>query len=112
MKTIGLFEKEVAILDKGLKTEINEEVKKIPSEKKNDLKKGVRKEIRRSRKTDRDYKWEREELHMTKLVEERHRRHKPTPVNNASAKLEQGFARPTTPIVHEVVLPSPLLWLI
>ena len=109
--TVNLFETtEGTILKKESKKEVNEEVKKILSEKKDSLKKGARKETRRSRKTDRDYKWERKELHMTKLVEEeRHRRHKPAHIadsNNASAKLEQGFARPTTPMVREVALPE------
>ena len=107
--TVSLFEKTgVTIFKKESKKAVGE-VKKISSEKKDGLKKSARKEIRRSRKTDKNYKWEREELHMTKIVEGRHSRHKPMHVinsNNASAKLEQGFARPTTPMVHEVTLPE------
>lgn len=99
----------VATLEKAVEAEVKEEAKKTPSEKKETPKKGPRKETRRSRKPDKEDKWEREELHMTKLVEERRRRHKPAHMpdsDSASAKLEQGFARPTAPVVREVALPE------
>ena len=98
-------------IEKTVEATAKSEIEKVPSEKKEVSKKASRnKETRgRSRKLDKEEKWDREELHMIKLAEERRRRYKPTQVieiDKALSKLEQGFARPTAPIVREVVLPK------
>ena len=71
------------------------------------VKTGLRKESRsRSRRSEEEYQWEeREELHMSKLTEERRRRYKPAAeMDKASARLEHGFAKPTAPIIREISL--------
>lgn len=71
---------------------------------------GLRKESRsRSRRSEEEYQWEekREELHMSKFAEERRRRYKPAvEINRASTRLEHGFAKPTTPVIRDVLLPE------
>lgn len=97
-------------IEKTVGAAVESEIEKVPSEKKSAFKKAPRKEARgRSRKLDKKEKWDREELHMIKLGEERRRRYKPTQgvgIDKASSKLEQGFARPTAPVVREVALPE------
>lgn len=81
----------------------------VETKEKETAKKGIRKESRsRSRRSEEEYQWEeREELHMTKLAEERRRRHKPVvEIDKASARLEHGFAKPTSPVIKEVHLPE------
>ncbi|WP_304985424.1 translation initiation factor IF-2 [Coxiella-like endosymbiont] len=83
------------------------EVKKKPAESKEASKKGVRKESRGGRKNEEEDEWEREELHMSKLAEERRRR-KPSSLetDKASSRLEHSFAKPTAPVIREVTLPE------
>ena len=98
-------------IEKTVEVTAKSEIEKVPSAKKEISKKASRnKEIRgRPRKLDKEEKWDREELHMIKLAEERRRRYKPTQgieIDKALSKLEQGFARPTVPVVREVALPE------
>ena len=82
------------------------EIKKKLSEHKETPKKVARKELRSRRKNEED-EWEREELHMLKLAEERRRR-KPgsSETNKAASKLEHGFSKPTAPVIREIIIPE------
>lgn len=86
---------------------VNPEVKKKPAESKGAPKKGARKESRGGRKNEEEDEWERGELHMSKLAEERRRR-KPSSfeIDKASSRLEHSFAKPTAPVIREVTLPE------
>ncbi|WP_100622732.1 translation initiation factor IF-2 [Candidatus Coxiella mudrowiae] len=86
---------------------VNPEVKKKPAESKGAPKKGARKESRGGRKNEEEDEWERGELHMSKLAEERRRR-KPSSfeTDKASSRLEHSFAKPTAPVIREVTLPE------
>lgn len=83
------------------------EVKKKTAESKEAPKKGARKESRGGRKNAEEDEWEREELHMSKLAEERRRR-KPSSfeTDKASSRLEHSFAKPTAPVIRAVTLPE------
>lgn len=84
------------------------EDKKKPLESKAVPKKGVRKESRGGRKNEEEDEWEeREELHMSKLAEERRRRKSSyLETEKASSRLEHSFAKPTAPVIREVNLPE------
>ncbi|AJC50283.1 translation initiation factor IF-2 [Coxiella endosymbiont of Amblyomma americanum] len=71
-------------------------------------KKIVRKTSRSWRENEECKAWEREELHMSKLTEERRRRKLISEATNkvVTSKLEHSFAKPTVPIVHEVTIPE------
>lgn len=86
---------------------VNPEVKKKFAESKGAPKKGARKESRGGRKNEEEDEWERGELHMSKLAEERRRR-KPSSfeTDKASSRLEHSFAKPTAPVIREVTLPE------
>lgn len=68
--------------------------------------KGSRKDSRtRSRRP--EDSWEREELHMSRHGESIPKKKKSKArVEKASAQLEQGFEKPTAPVVHEVAIPE------
>lgn len=89
---------------------VNPEVKKKPAESKGAPKKGARKESRGGRKNEEEDEWERGELHMSKLAEERRRR-KPSSfeIDKASSRLEHSFAKPTAPVIREVTLPESII---
>lgn len=86
---------------------VKSEVKKKLAEIKETTKRGSRKESRGRRKNAEEDEWEREELHMSKLAEERRRR-KPSSfeTDKASSKLEHSFAKPTAPVIREVTIPE------
>ncbi len=88
--------------------EKTEKPKRFPAESER-AKKGPRRDSRtHTRKPERSSKWEREELHMLKYDEVVYRKkRRPKPYKEtASAQLEQGFAKPTAPVVHEVGIPE------
>ena len=101
---------EVAIIEGSPESIAKKTTKKtaVETKEKEITKKGLRKESRsRSRKSEEEDQWEREELHMSKLAEERRRRYKPAiEIDKASARLEHGFAKPTAPVIREVSIPE------
>ncbi len=70
-------------------------------------KKGLRKDSRSRSRRSEDDRWERKELHMKHGSDDR-RRNKSKSMSDdaASSRLEQGFAKPTAPVVREVAIPE------
>ncbi|QTS83682.1 Translation initiation factor IF-2 [Coxiella endosymbiont of Amblyomma nuttalli] len=97
----------IEITEESLEFKAKKTTKKASEEtkKKETVKKGIRKESRSRSRRSKEDQWEREELHMSKLAEERRRRYKPiVESDKISSRLEHGFAKPTTPIIKEVSL--------
>lgn len=111
VESVAEFEKEnveVATIKESPESKEKKIIKKTAAEtkEKETAKKGPRKESR-SRRSEEEDQWEREELHMSKLAEERRRRYKPAvEIDNASTRLEHGFAKPTAPVIREVSIPE------
>lgn len=82
------------------------EVKRKLAESKEAPKKAAHKESRGRRKSEED-EWGYEELHMSKLAEERRRRKLgSSEIDKAKSRLEHSFEKPTTPVVREVAIPE------
>ena len=84
-------------------------VSPVSQEKPKSKKKGPRRDSRTHSRKSEDLS-EREELHMVKLGEIRHKKKKISKGQGrssiATASLEHGFAKPTAPVVREVIIPE------
>lgn len=82
------------------------EVKRKLAESKEAPKKVAYKESRGRRASEED-EWGYEELHMSKLAEERRRRKLGfSEIDKAKSKLEHSFEKPTVPVVREITIPE------